>query len=73
MYLVLYDIPDKKRLRKFARAMKRFGRRVQKSVYECHIDNKCYQEMWEELKKISKKNDKVRSYYIHEGIKADEI
>lgn len=36
-YLVAYDIADKRRLRRVAKLMERFGVRVQKSVFECAL------------------------------------
>ncbi|HBT97186.1 MAG TPA: CRISPR-associated endonuclease Cas2 [Desulfobulbaceae bacterium] len=34
-YLVCYDIADEKRLRRVARILKEYGRRLQYSVFEC--------------------------------------
>jgi len=34
-YLIAYDISDRRRLRRVAKLMERFGARVQKSVFEC--------------------------------------
>ena len=37
LVLVTYDIPDNKRRQKLADFLERYGRRVQKSVFECFI------------------------------------
>lgn len=37
--VVSYDIPDDRRRTKLARALEGFGRRVQLSVFECHLDD----------------------------------
>jgi len=36
-YLVCYDIADEKRLRRVARVLKEYGRRLQYSVFECPL------------------------------------
>ena len=36
-WVVSYDISDGRRLRRIARIMERFGKRVQKSVFECWL------------------------------------
>ncbi len=38
VWIVAYDICNDKRLRKVARIMENFGRRIQYSVFECHLD-----------------------------------
>lgn len=59
-----YDISDPKRLTKVAKAMKDYGERVLKSVFECNLEPKKFEEMKlrvEEL--IEPIEDSVR-YYI---------
>ena len=36
-YLVAYDISDDKRLREVAKLMEAYGKRVQRSVFECSL------------------------------------
>ena len=38
MILVTYDISDERRLRRVAKVTEDFGRRVQKSVFECDLE-----------------------------------
>ncbi len=38
-FLVCFDIHDERRLRQVARELENFGTRVQKSVFECHLDD----------------------------------
>ena len=37
-YLVIYDIAHPRRLQRVARVLEGFGRRMQKSVFECELD-----------------------------------
>ncbi len=39
MFVVCFDVCDDKRLRRIARELGNFGVRVQKSVFECHLDD----------------------------------
>jgi len=43
--LAMYDIADPKRLRKVEKTMKKFGWRVQKSVFECSLNEAVIEEM----------------------------
>jgi len=38
LYVICFDVADKKRLRQVAIQMENFGQRVQYSVFECHLD-----------------------------------
>jgi CRISPR-associated protein Cas2 len=39
-WVVAYDIEDDRGRARIAKVMERFGRRVQKSVFECRLDDK---------------------------------
>lgn len=62
MYLVSYDITDARRLKRVAKLLNRYGLRVQKSVFECDIDERRYQELRAELKKLLVGEDDVLCY-----------
>ncbi len=63
MVVVCFDISDPKRLRKVAGEMGNFGVRVQKSVFECHIDTAGVQKLQKRLARvIVEEEDKVRYY-----------
>ncbi len=44
--LIAYDIADERRLRRIAKVCEGFGVRVQKSLFECWLDEDCFEEMW---------------------------
>lgn len=63
--LVTYDIGDAKRLRKVAKVMKDYGHRVQRSVFECLIDERKLSAMVAEIDQcIDEKMDTVRIYRL---------
>jgi len=70
--LVAYDITtqDKagqKRLRRVAKACERYGRRVQKSIFECKVDDKTMEILrFRLLKEIDERYDSLRIYRLRE-------
>ncbi|NWF92150.1 MAG: CRISPR-associated endonuclease Cas2 [Syntrophaceae bacterium] len=62
-----YDISDPKRLAKVARAMKDFGERVLKSVFECNLDQGRFEKMKERIDEVIEPiEDSVRYYVLCE-------
>ncbi len=51
-WLVLYDISDAKRLRRVAKIVEKFGRRVQYSGFEITGDDSIIEQMRKELEKV---------------------
>jgi len=67
IYLICYDIVDDGRRRKIADLLDRSGLRVQQSVFECVLDEKEYEILFQRMMKlINKKEDQVRFYPISE-------
>ncbi|MBU0579509.1 CRISPR-associated endonuclease Cas2 [Patescibacteria group bacterium] len=70
--LVTYDVvtetpAGRKRLRKVAQACKNYGQRVQKSVFECTVNEMQYEIMIRDLLKcIDEKEDSLRIYRLKE-------
>ena len=70
--LVTYDVATetdggKRRLRKVAQVCKNYGQRVQKSVFECNVDEMHYEVMIERLRGcIEEKEDNLRIYRLRE-------
>ncbi len=70
--LVTYDVSTessagRKRLRKVAQTCKDFGQRVQKSVFECAVNEIQYEEVIRRLLNIIKKEeDSLRVYRLTE-------
>lgn len=64
MYLITYDIREAKRLKKTALLLQKYGRRVQKSVFECEIDEKKHDQLWKQLLLLSREEDHISSYFL---------
>ncbi len=70
--LVTYDVVTEKadgrrRLRKVAQVCKNYGQRVQKSVFECTLDEMQYEKLTQRLLDIiDKEEDNLRIYRLRE-------
>jgi CRISPR-associated protein Cas2 len=66
--LIAYDIADDRRLRRVAKVCEDFGVRVQKSLFECWLDEDRFEEMWSRLlDEMNEKEDYVVAYPIDSG------
>ncbi len=64
-YVVSYDIPDDKRRTRVARLLEGFGTRVQKSVFEAHLDSRGYADLRKRLNRLmNTQQDNVRFYRL---------
>lgn len=62
-YLVCYDIVSDTRRTKVSKLLEAYGFRVQKSVFECVLDEKQYQSVSKYLMRlVNKREDQVRFY-----------
>ena len=72
--LIAYDITTddkagRKRLRRVAKVCERYGRRVQKSLFECLGNDKTLQKLrFELLDEIDEKYDSLRIYHMGKEI-----
>ena len=65
MVVVCFDVRDNKRLYRVARELGNFGARVQKSVFECHLNEEQLGELQQRLAKwIDADQDQVRYYFL---------
>ncbi len=66
-FIVSYDISDPLRLARIGKAMKDYGQRVLKSVFECQLDDVEYNNMKRNMKQLMElETDSVRYYFICE-------
>jgi len=63
-YLCFYDIEDDKKRRKMAIFLKKFGIRIQKSVFVIFIDKNSKKVIKNYFKKIKSKDDKLGFAYL---------
>lgn len=65
MVLIAYDIPDTKRRNKLAVYLEGYGRRVQKSVFECFLTLEEMRVLHGKVQqRIKPEEDNVRFYWI---------
>jgi CRISPR-associated protein Cas2 len=66
--LLAYDISNQKRRRKVAALVEDYGTRVQRSVFECVLDEKALVELVGKMKPLLKRReDKVQIYRLCQG------
>ena len=73
MYLLVYDIVGKKRLKKISQILQRYGRRVQKSVFECDVVKSRYDELRGHLIRERGEGDKIFVYHVGSCAKCEKI
>ena len=66
MYIICYDIENDKIRRRISVILQGFGQRVQKSVFECELDEKALQRLKNQLEKSfdAGEEDSIRIYQI---------
>ncbi|NJR61336.1 MAG: CRISPR-associated endonuclease Cas2 [Cyanobacteria bacterium CRU_2_1] len=65
MVLVVYDIPDDRRRQKLADFLEGYGRRVQKSVFECFLSLEKMQKLYQQIQyRVKAEEDNVRFYWV---------
>lgn len=65
LHLIAYDVASARRLRHVARICEDYGMRVEKSVFECDLDDESFIEMWCLLSEaIFPEEDRVIDYPI---------
>ncbi|MFO1350387.1 MAG: CRISPR-associated endonuclease Cas2 [Gammaproteobacteria bacterium] len=74
LILVTYDVSTetaegRRRLRRVAKACLNYGQRVQKSVFECRVDQAGFEALRRQLlKEIEGKRDSLRFYRLSEPL-----
>lgn len=63
LYVISYDIEDDAIRGRVSNLLLGYGTRVQKSIFECYLDEKQYKELTERLKRILKCGN-IRIYRI---------
>ena len=66
--LIAYDIADPRRLRRVAETCRDFGVRVQKSLFECWLDDDRFAALWSRLEgDIDPAEDRLNAYTLDAG------
>ena len=64
LHLIAYDVSNARRLRRIARICEDYGVRIEKSVFECSLDGKAFQDLWSKLADIVTESDSIIDYPI---------
>ena len=65
LVLIIYDIPDNRRRQKLADFLEGYGRRVQKSAFECFLTLNEMQKLHQKVqRRVKPTEDDVRFYWI---------
>ena len=65
LHLIAYDITNDRRLRRVASICEDFGCRIEKSVFECDLDDATYGRFWARITAaINQDSDSVIDYPI---------
>lgn len=63
-YLCFYDVEEDKIRKKMAKFLKKFGIRIQKSVFIVFLEKKEKEKIFDYFNKIKEKNDKIGVVYL---------
>ncbi len=63
--LVIYDIVENRKRTRFAKFMKGYGMRIQKSCFEVTISHKVFEKLLQNIGKYCDSEDSIRVYRIH--------
>jgi len=65
LVLIIYDIPDDKRRLKLSNFLEGYGRRVQKSAFECFMSLEEMRALFQKVnKRVKPQEDNVRFYWV---------
>ena len=65
LVLVIYDIPDDRRRQKLSDLLEGYGRRVQKSAFECFLSLGEMQKLHRQVQtRVKASEDNVRFYWV---------
>jgi len=65
LILIIYDIVNDKRRRKMVKCLESYGIRVQKSAFECYVNDTMYKNLLKKLEQIiDEKEDLLRVYRL---------
>lgn len=65
LVLVIYDITDDKKRLKIAKILKSYGYRIQKSAFECNVNEKNFKVMKEDLLELVGFSDLLKIYKLN--------
>lgn len=67
--LIAYDISDDRRLRRVAKVLKRYGIRIEKSVFTCDLEAAKIVKLQQELYECSAREDTILLFQLPSNIR----
>lgn len=64
LHIVAYDVVSDRRLRRVARICEDYGVRIEKSVFECDLDENEFERFWGRLVEVVEDADYVVDYPV---------
>ena len=68
-YVVIYDISDNRERQRISKLLKGFGKRIQKSVFECRLNKTGKKKLIEQLKELDIKTGFIKIYRLEYSFK----
>lgn len=66
--LIAYDIADPRRLHRLAEVCQDYGVRVQKSLFECWLEEDAFERLWQDLTGLmDEREDALAAYTLDHG------
>ncbi|GAB5046629.1 CRISPR-associated endonuclease Cas2 [Thermodesulfovibrio sp. TK110] len=72
-YVVVYDISDDRERLKVDKLLKNYGFRVQKSVFECRLNESLKKKLISELKSLNVKTGFIKIYLLTDILDAKTV
>ncbi len=70
--LIAYDVSSPRRLRRVARVCSDYGVRIEKSVFECDLDEDLFMRFWKKLTHaVNHKEDSLVAYSVCKGCESE--
>ncbi len=75
LYVICYDIEDNKVRNKISHLLQGYGKRVQKSVFECELDDRALQKLKRSIESRAKlaEQDSIRIYALCQTCKMKAV
>ena len=70
LHIIAYDISSDRRLRNVARICEDYGVRIEKSVFECNLNETEFNKIWEKLSEIATDSDSIIDYPVAQSHQA---
>ncbi len=71
--LVIYDVGDTKRRNRINKTLEHFGVRIQRSAFECYIDEYDYEKLVNKLNRLHKEDDIIKIYRFTSRVEEKEM